>query len=54
MIGSRALATGAMWLSVVATSAGAQDLDPRAYAQAPTGLTVAIAGVSFRWAGIRR
>jgi hypothetical protein len=25
----------------------AQDLDPRAYAQAPTGLTIAIAGVSF-------
>ena len=30
----------------------AQDLDPRAYAQAPIGLTVAIAGVSFSSGGV--
>ena len=41
-----------IWLSLVATSALAQDLDPRAYAQAPTGLTVAIAGVGFSSGGV--
>ena len=48
----RVLAPGVIWLSLVATSAAAQDLDPRAYAQAPTGLTVAIAGVSFSSGGV--
>jgi hypothetical protein len=33
-------------VSLVATPTVAQDLDSRAYAQAPIGLTVAIAGVS--------
>jgi hypothetical protein len=41
-----------IWLSLVARSTVAQDLDPRAYAQAPTGLTLAIAGVSFSSGGV--
>ncbi len=45
------LETGVLWL-LIATSAGAQDLDPRAYAQAPTGLTIAIAGVGFSSGGV--
>ena len=47
MTRARVFAAGVIWLSLIATSTAAQDLDPRAYAQAPTGLTVAIAGVSF-------
>ena len=46
--------TGVIWISLVATSAVAQDLDPRAYARVPTGFTLAIAGVSFsRWSSHR-
>jgi hypothetical protein len=52
MTRSRVLATGVIWLSLVGASAVAQDLDPRAYAQAPTGLTVAIAGISFSSGGV--
>ena len=52
MTRSRVLATGAIWLSLITTSAVAQDLDPRAYAQAPIGLTVAIAGISFSSGGV--
>jgi Putative MetA-pathway of phenol degradation len=40
------------WLLLVATSAVAQDLDPRAYAKVPVGFTVAIAGLSFSSGGV--
>ena len=43
-------ATGVLLL--VATSAVAQDLDPRAYAKVPVGFTIAIAGVSFSSGGV--
>ncbi len=46
------LTTGVIWISLVATSAVAQDLDPRAYARVPVGFTVAIAGVSFSSGGV--
>jgi hypothetical protein len=52
MTRSRVLATGVIWLSLVATSTVAQDLDPRAYAKAPIGRTLAIAGVSFSSGGV--
>lgn len=48
----KALATGVIWLSLGATSTVAQDLDPRAYASLPIGLSVAIAGVSFSSGGV--
>ena len=41
-----------LWLLLGATSAAAQDLDPRAYAQVPTGLTVAIARASASSGGV--
>ncbi len=41
-----------LWLLLGATPAGAQDLNPRAYVQVPTGLTLAIAGVSFSSGGV--
>jgi Putative MetA-pathway of phenol degradation len=46
------LATGVVWISFLATSAVAQDLDPRAYAKVPTGLTLVIAGISFSEGGV--
>ena len=46
------LASGLIWLTLIATPAVAQDLDPRAYAKAPIGLTVAIAGLSFSSGGV--
>jgi hypothetical protein len=46
------LAAGVLWMLLVATSAVAQDLDPRAYAKVPVGFTLAIAGVSFSSGGV--
>ena len=46
------LAAGVLWLVLVAPSAVAQDLDPRAYAKAPVGFTLAIAGVSVSKGGV--
>ena len=46
------LATNVLWLVLVATSAGAQDLDPRAYAKVPVGFTLATAGVSVSSGGV--
>lgn len=43
---------GMLWLSLIATPSVAQDLDPRAYAKAPIGLTGAIAGASFSSGGV--
>ena len=49
---SHRLAAGVLWLMLMATSAVAQDLDPRAYAKVPVGLTLAIAGLSFSSGGV--
>jgi hypothetical protein len=46
------LATSVVWLLLVATSAVAQDLDPRAYAKVPVGFTIATAGVSASSGGV--
>lgn len=45
--GPGGLATAVLWLLLGPTSAGAQDLDPRAYAQVKTGLTLVIAGATW-------
>lgn len=47
MTRSHGLVAGVLWLLLVAMPAVAQDLDPRAYAKVPVGLTVAIAGFGF-------
>ena len=52
MMPSRRLVAAVLWLLLVATSAVAQDLDPRAYAKVPVGFTLAIAGVSFSSGGV--
>ena len=49
---SHRLAGGVLCLLLVATSAAAQDLDPRAYAKVPVGLTFAIAGFGFSSGGV--
>ena len=46
------LATSVLWLLLGATSAVAQDLDPRAYAKVPVGFTIATAGVSVSSGGV--
>ena len=46
------LVTGVFWLTLLSTSAVAQDLDPRAYAKVPVGFTLAIAGFSFSSGGV--
>ena len=48
----RPTAIGALCFALVSTLASAQDLDPRAYAKVPTGLTIAIAGLSFSDGGV--
>ena len=45
-------ATSVVWLLIGATSAVAQDLDPRAYAKVPVGFTIATAGVSVSSGGV--
>ncbi len=37
-----------LWLVLVSTNAAAQDLDPRAYARVPVGMTFTIEGLSSR------
>jgi len=46
------LAITVVWLLLGATSAVAQDLDPRAYAKVPVGFTIATAGVSVSRGGV--
>ena len=52
MTRSHRLVGGVIWLVLVATSAAAQDLDPRTYAKVPVGFTVAIAGFSVSSGGV--
>ena len=46
------LAPSILWLLLVPAAAVAQDLDPRAYAKVPVGLTIAIAGSTFSSGGV--
>jgi len=46
------LATGALWLLLSGAAASAQDLDPRAYAKVPVGITLTITGFSFSSGGV--
>jgi len=46
------VATSVVWLLLGATSAVAQDLDPRAYAKVPVGFTIATAGLSVSSGGV--
>jgi len=52
MTRSHRLVAGAIWLLLVASSAAAQDLDPRAYAKVPVGFTAVIEGFSFSTGGV--
>ena len=45
-------ATSVLWLLLVPAAAVAQDLDPRAYAKVPVGITIAIAGSTFSSGGV--
>ena len=52
MTRSTCLIAGVLWGLIFPAPAAAQDLDPRAYARAPVGLTFAIAGLSFSSGGV--
>jgi hypothetical protein len=49
---SHGLVAGVLWLLLLSAPAGAQDLDPRAYAKVPVGFTAVIEGFSFSTGGV--